>query len=223
MNRSAEVHPAQGIGAAGDRADRPAKSSWRVETRLRRKPVRGDHQRAADDDRQARGEAGLAACPSNQSGEKARWMGQLQGKAVAEAVELVGQLPGRFVAIGRVFCETFQADCVELDGDLMPETTRRFRLFLQHARQGLHERVGAKRRAAGQDLVEDRTHAINVGPFSDRLDSAGRLFGSHVGGRAFDHDRRGLGRSSGLLHQAHQAEIGDARLPLCIEQDIRGF
>ena len=218
-----QVNPPQGIAVRRRSARSTSQAFEAVEPRHRREPVRRDHGRAADDDGQPRGEAGFAPCPPYQSGEQARRMGQLQGKSVAEAVELVGQLPGRLVAIGRVLCQALQADRLELDGNLMPKPARGFRLVLQHPCQGLHERVGSKRGAAGQDLVEDRTHPIHVGPWPHGLDPPGRLLGSHVRCRAFDDDRRGLGRPARLFHQAHQAEVGHARLPLRIEQDIRGL
>ena len=53
--------------------------------------------------------------------------------------------------------------------------------------------LGAERRAAGQQLEEDRPQGVDVDGRRDRLASALGLLGGHVAGRA--HDRAGVGQA----------------------------
>ena len=79
-------------------------------------------------------------------------------------------------------------------------------------------RFGPERRTTGEQLVQDRSQAIDVGGRRQIL-VAGDLFGRHVAGRA--HDRPRLRQPAVGLDPLGQAEVGDVRTALAVEQDVR--
>ena len=99
------------------------------------------------------------------------------------------------------------------------EPARRGRLLLQHLQQRVQRRLAAERRPAGQQLVEDRPQAVDVGGGGQRPFRAGGLLGGHVAGRADDGARAASGSLS-PLDALGQAEVGDVRLALGVEQDV---
>ena len=91
--------------------------------------------------------------------------------------------------------------------------------------QDLHERVEwrfrAERRPAGQQLVEQRPQAVDVAGRPQLLGLAGGLLGRHVAGRAEDGPGARLGRNRRSV--LGQAEVGDVRLVVRLEQDVGGL
>ncbi len=81
--------------------------------------------------------------------------------------------------------------------------------------------LGLKGWVAGQHLIENRPQAVNVRGGAQPFHLAGSLFWRHVAGRA--HNQAGIGQPAVRLETLGQAEIGDIRFALGVEQDIGGF
>jgi hypothetical protein len=73
-------------------------------------------------------------------------------------------------------------------------------------------------RPAGQQLVQHRPQAVHVRRRRQLLASAGRLLRRHVRRRADDGPRLRLARAS--TDALGQAEVGDVRLAVFVEQDV---
>ena len=76
-------------------------------------------------------------------------------------------------------------------------------------------------RLAGEQFVEDRAQAVDVGGRGDFRPAARRLFGGHVARRAGDHAG---GRHVGAVGKhLRQPEIGHVGLAVGVQQDVRGL
>ncbi len=82
----------------------------------------------------------------------------------------------------------------------------------------LERRAAGERKPASQEAVEDDAEGIDVGRGPSR--PALGLLGREVRGGA--HDRPGLGQR-GLAGRACDAEVGELRAALRVEEDVRGL
>ena len=139
--------------------------------------------------------------------------------AVEEAAQVVGQRLGALVAVGRVFFQALQADGFQVAIDVRVEQARRGRVALQHLHHGVHRRLGLEGRPAGQALVEDGAEAVNVGGGAQLLDAPGGLLGGHVARRA--EDGAGARLLAVVVQPLGQAEVGDVRLVVLVDEDVR--
>src|SRR5262249_14304228 len=87
-----------------------------------------------------------------------------------------------------------------------------------HRVEGLDHAVAAEGGPAGQQGVEDGAQPVDVAGGGDRPAVAGRLLGRHVGRGAEDRPR--LGELDVGLDLLGQAEVGDVRVPLVVDQDV---
>ena len=78
------------------------------------------------------------------------------------ALEVVGQRLGRAITPLGLFCQALEADRFQVAVDPRIERTGTLRLLLYDLEQGVERRVGAERRPAGQQFVEDRSQAVDV-------------------------------------------------------------
>jgi len=75
-----------------------------------------------------------------------------------------------------------------------------------------------ERRLARQEVVQDRTEAINVSSRRYELGLSGGLLRSHVTGSA--HDRSGLSKPWRALNRSREPEVADVRPACGIQQDV---
>src|SRR5207249_3485577 len=75
-------------------------------------------------------------------------------------------------------------------------------------------------RPAREKLVQDRTEAVDIRRRCQGLLALG-LLGRHVAGGA--DDGTALRLASAALHALGQAEVGDMRLTLAVEEDVAGL
>jgi hypothetical protein len=80
-------------------------------------------------------------------------------------------------------------------------------LFVEDLQGGLHGRVGAERRAAGEQLVQDGAEGVDVGGGAYGPVVAARLLGGHVA-RGAQHGAA-LGESAVAFEALGEAEVGD--------------
>ena len=132
--------------------------------------------------------------------------------------QVVGEVAGRAVPLGRPLGEHLLADPFQLAGDRVVDLPGRTLLGPRDLVQDLRQRLAPERLAAGQELVEDHAEAEHVGPPIDPVPLPPRLLGAHVSGRP------GVaGSLTVVLVLQRQPEVGDARLARGVEQDIRGL
>src|SRR6187455_2424250 len=105
--------------------------------------------------------------------------------------------------LGTLF-EAFAADEFKIDIDLRIERTWPHRLLGAHEQERLDGGRGEKRRAAGQQFIENRTKRINIARRRRILDAL-RLLRRHVAGRA--NDGPGAGDALASLDTFREAEV----------------
>ena len=147
--------------------------------------------------------------------------GRLDDVPLEEPLQVIGKRLGRGITVLGHLLEALQADGLELSGNVGDELVRGHRITLENLDDGLHHARGAERRPAAQELVEDGPQAVHVGRGPDRLAVARGLLRGHVAGRA--QDRPGGGQRAVLGGPPRQAEIGDLRLAVAVDQDVRGL
>ena len=106
-----------------------------------------------------------------------------------EPAQVLGQRGGRVVALRRLLLQALQRDRLEVARQAGDQPRRRHRLGVLDLLERLQGGRAPERRAAGQQLVEDRPQGVDVGERPDLLGLALGLLGGHVAGRA--HDRVG--------------------------------
>ena len=119
----------------------------------------------------------------------------------------------------RLLLQAFQADHLQVARDLAVEPRGRLGRSSRGPLAGCRQRCRPRTAPARQQGVEDGAQAVDVGRRRDRAATAQRLLRGHVGGRP--HDRAGLGQLDALLEPLGQAEVGDVRLALLVQQDVR--
>ena len=138
-----------------------------------------------------------------------------------EPLQVVGQRGGRTIAIGRRLGQALQADQFQSVRHPRIELPRIARFPPEDVQQRVQGVFPPERRLAGEQFVEDRAQAVNVGGGADLGTVAGGLLGGHVAGRAGDHAR---GRRLGAGHEnLGQAEVGHVGLVVAVQEDVRGL
>jgi hypothetical protein len=117
----------------------------------------------------------------------------------------------------RVLLQALQADRFQVAVDAGVEVARPHRLALRDLEQSGQRRLGPERRSAGQQFVQDRPQAVHVHGRGEPF-LRGRLFGGHVAGGA-DNGAR-LRQALPTLDALGQAEVGDVRLALRVQEDV---
>src|SRR5262249_12286067 len=112
---------------------------------------------------------------------------------------------------------TFQAHRLQVavgGGDV---DARRHRLRVQHLLQGVQRRGAKEGRAAGQQVVQNRPEAVNVGGGRERAGRQ-RLLGGPVAGGADSGAR--LRHAAVAADALGEAEVRDVRGAVVVQQDI---
>ena len=84
----------------------------------------------------------------------------------------------------RFLSQTFEADCLEIPWNVRLQAGHGDRLAVQNLQDGVQRRFSLKRRAAGQQLIENGPERVDIGGWTDRRAGWRRLFRRHVAGRA---------------------------------------
>ena len=135
-------------------------------------------------------------------------------RAVEVAVEVVGERARRRVAIGGILGQAHAGDRRQVGGHPGREPARRGGLGVEDLGEQAGEGRRGERRPAGQQLVQRRAEAVDIGAAIDRADVAARLLRRHVRGRAEQRARAGQAAVGGRL--AGEAEVGDDRPPAAV-------
>ena len=183
----------------------------------------GRHRRAdgtasqeQPDGQQQRGNRGITPAPPPGHAKKADAAGQ-DGFAAEDAVQVVGQRLGRRIARVRLLLEAFQADRFQVERQPALQPTGRHRVLKTHLLERIDRGRAPKRRAAGQQLVKDRTERIYVRRRPHFVRFSLGLLGRHVRRRAQDRARGG----QVARLQLGQTEVGDLGRVVRGEQDVR--
>src|SRR5262249_50668344 len=86
---------------------------------------------------------------------------------IAPAAEGVSQLAGRGIAILRVFLQAFEADRLQVGVYEGVDRSRAGRLVFDDLPQYFHSGVGLEWLTPGEEDVEDRTQAVDIGADGD--------------------------------------------------------
>jgi hypothetical protein len=125
----------------------------------------------------------------------------------------------RRVAARRLLGEALEAQRLEIARDVAVQQARGRRIDLPDLSDGVDGAVGPERRAAGEQLVQDRAQPVDV---AARVGLAsGGLFGRHVAGRS--HRAAARGQGSVDRHPVGETEVGDARAIRLVDQDVPGL
>ena len=116
------------------------------------------------------------------------------------------------------FCRHFSAIVSTSRGSARHQPRRRHRLGRLDLLERLQHRRPPERRAADQQLVQDRPQGVDVGERADLLGLALGLLGGHVAGRA--QDRLGRRQARFDVQDLGQAEVGDLGRAVGGEQDV---
>ena len=103
---------------------------------------------------------------------------------IKKALEIVGELLGRGVALGGVLGDRLERDGFQLNRDRLIDACRRPWLFEGDLAKNLLAIAPAIGRLQGKQLVERDAERINVGTVIDDDALGKRLFGTHVAKRA---------------------------------------
>ena len=147
---------------------------------------------------------------------------RLRGPTGEPAVEIVRQGRGGAVALARFFLQALAADGIEIEVHAGLEAARLWRGLLDQLEERVKIAFPPERRPAGEQLEQDGSQAVNVcgGGQSPPILGQG-LFGSHVIGGADNGFR--LRRLAVGGNALGQAEVGDVRLALGVQQNVARF
>src|SRR5262249_41406129 len=95
-------------------------------------------------------------------------------------LDVAGELGYRGKAILRVLGPRLEADRLQRPRDLLPVMPGGEGEVLADLAEHLLDRGGLERWVVGEDLVEDRSQAVDVGPLADAIETPFGLLGSHV-------------------------------------------
>ena len=137
---------------------------------------------------------------------------------------------GRAEAALRRLFQAFEADGLEITVDGAAEEAWSFGFLVDDLPQRFDGRVGIERRPAGQQLVEDDAKAVDVDTRRQSAAAEGLLW-RHVARRADQRTRWRQGRQAaeaaarrrGQGQTFRQAEVGDVRLIVPIEENVAGL
>ena len=179
----------------------------------------GHHGDQQDEDRREEaGDARVPAAPAAEVLDGGDATG-VDGAAVEEAIEVVGQRVGVGVAAVGLLLQALQADRLQVARHLGLEPPRRHRLLGADLLQRVGRRRSPERRSAREQLVEDRAEGVLVDEGAGVIGLAAGLLGGHVVGRADDGAGTGLVRV--VVPEAFgQAEVGDLGAAVGGQQDV---
>ena len=122
--------------------------------------------------------------------------------------QVLGQVLGRLVPLGRILSQALQTDRFQAGRDVADDLARRDWLLGVDLVQRFHRARAEERRLARQHLIQNRAERIDVGGRAHGVGLALGLFRGHVAGGAdhFAADRVAL---AGPVQHLGQAEIGD--------------
>ena len=229
LNRRGE--PGESVGGA-----RPLGDRQRLAEVLPHKALIGDSQRVVllDDQegqagrehrqqhvhRQAeRRDLGVALGPEFHPGRRADGSG-VDRLAVEQVLEVVGQCLGGLIPPRGVFLETFQADRFQVLRDRRVEAFGRSGVLVADLAKRHEIARRAERGTPRDQLIKRRADVVHIAGHAD-LGIATRLLRRHV--------TRSAQRSGGhrqvrrVIEQLDQAEVGDQRLVVLVDQDIAGL
>ena len=171
-----------------------------------------------------------SGCPGGPPPGRGRWdREQLAGQPLAQRTHLAGQLGHALRAHrGRAGHRPLH-QLLDLERDVRPQGAQRRRRLVGLLVQHLHDVVAVIRRVAGQHLVDDRSHRVDVRARVGGL--SGGLLGRHVFGRAHGHARPGEAAAGlgglldlGALGDAEVEHLDEVGLALpADEQDVLGL
>ena len=127
-------------------------------------------------------------------------------------------MPPPSVPPRRLLLQALQADRLQVARNRCVEPPRRHRLVADDLDHRVHRRGRLERRPAGDQGIEGRPQGIHVGRRTDLAPLAPGLLRRHVAGRP--HDLARAGQPAVALHLLGQAEVGDARVAVLVEQDV---
>ncbi len=140
------------------------------------------------------------------------------GSPARQRLQVLGQVPGRTVALAGVLGQALHADRVQVSRHLRIALSGRQRSFSNDGEQRVEVGFAQQRRPAGEQLVEDGAQAVNVRGGGQPLPGGAGLFRGHVRGRA--DDGLGLGQAAFLLEALGQAEVGELRIARAVQQHV---
>ena len=141
--------------------------------------------------------------------------------AAQPALQVIRQGFGRAVAALRFFVEALEANRFQVAVHLRVQQRRRTRFLLQNLPHGLECGAAGERGLAGQQFVHHRSEPIHVRRRRELAGLARGLFGGDVA-RGAEHGDRACDRAF-PLDQFGQAEIGEMRLAVAVDQYIVGL
>ena len=130
--------------------------------------------------------------------------------------QIVGQVLGRSIAIGRILAQAFHADHVQIARHSTIHGTRRNGILLEDTDQRLNGR--AERRVPSHQVVQQCSQRVDIDRRSRLFRVASRLFRCHIAG--CPHDLSGHGELPRAIRPFGQSEVGDLRWPAAWQQDI---
>ena len=139
-------------------------------------------------------------------------------KAVDIPPQVLGHLPRRLITPVRVLVQCLQADCFQIDRNLLVDLPRRLRFLVDDLRQHLVAPLAGEGRLQCQKLVQRGAERINVGAVVQGRPPGGNLLRRHVGGRA---DELAGRRHPRLLQYQGQPEIVDAQPAGWCQEEVR--
>ncbi len=126
--------------------------------------------------------------------------------AFEPSYQVVRKGPRGRLAPARVLLEAGQAEDLEVARDPEIEPARRHRFLRLDASDRLGAGIGQERGTAGEQLVEDHSHRVDVGGGTQGRTSAAELLGRHVQQRALSRAGAGGGR---VVAGAGDPEVGE--------------
>ena len=176
--------------------------------------------RGRPDDEQPRGDRQDLRPRSPPDSPQAALGSGADGLARDEPVNVVRQLVGVRVPPLVQFVDRLADDRVDPRGDVGHDRSQRRRVLREDLGGQLGRGLGEERADAGDELVEDDSERVDVGPGVDAA-LADELLGSHVARRA---DEVARARDSGVALRgvSSEPEVGDARVAAPrLEHDVR--
>ena len=141
--------------------------------------------------------------------------------AVEETAEVVGQGVGGGVPPLGLLPQAGQRDRLQVAGHAGHKARGGDGLGRADLVERLVQGRAPVRRAAGQELIQDRPQGMHVGGAAHGSGRAPGLLGGHVGGGA--HDRAGPGQLRVVVQELGEAEVGNLRRAVGGDQDVRGL
>ena len=146
----------------------------------------------------------------------------MDGLAVEETIQILGQVARRVVAPGGIFLQALGDQGLQVLGEVGDDLAERLRLLQDELEEDTGEVQILERRDARQELVEDDAQTVDIRPPVEGLPLG--LLGREVGRGAADHPGP---RQPGLPLFHSEAEVDDEGMELARfvpgQEDVGGF